>query len=169
MFCFNFFSLARLTYFGRRPFFSSFVPGVWQGNMEKIKSWAVSLQDVLVQMAKQMQVGRAHKCTFIVPLVEEALERETQWVHFATTTIPVITLALGATEFTRYAGVPISFSSPLLMWCSFRDQQTRPAVNARALEHMSTDVISTLQTLVDVSALGLAVSYRSTGGSSDGG
>lgn len=59
--CFNFFSLSRLTYFGRRPFFSSFVPGVWQGNMEKIKSWAVSLQDVLVQMAKQMQVGRTHK------------------------------------------------------------------------------------------------------------
>eukprot|EP00903_Cladosiphon_okamuranus_P015667 g14469.t1 len=55
-----------------------------QGNMEKIKNWAVSLQDVLVQMAKQMQ--------------------------------------------------------------------TQPAVNARALEHMSTDVINNLQILVDTVA-----------------
>lgn len=31
-----------------------------QGNMEKIKNWAISLQDVLLQMAKQMKVCRTH-------------------------------------------------------------------------------------------------------------
>ncbi|CAN0363125.1 unnamed protein product, partial [Ectocarpus sp. 12 AP-2014] len=55
-----------------------------QGNMAKIKSWAISLRDVLVQMSRQMQ--------------------------------------------------------------------TQPTVNARALQHMSTDVMSSLQTLVDTVA-----------------
>ncbi|CAN0440080.1 unnamed protein product [Pylaiella littoralis] len=55
-----------------------------EGNMEKIRSWAISIQDVLLQMGKQMQ--------------------------------------------------------------------TKPAVNARALEHMSKDVVSTLQNLVDAVA-----------------
>ncbi len=35
--------------------------------------------------------------------------------------------------------------------------QTRPAVNARALEHMSTDVIGNLQDLVDVSEVNVNV------------
>ncbi|CAM9187175.1 unnamed protein product [Pylaiella littoralis] len=55
-----------------------------EGNMAKIRSWAISLQDVLLQMGKQMQ--------------------------------------------------------------------SKPAVNARALEHMSRDVVSTLQELVDAVA-----------------
>ncbi|CAB1102808.1 unnamed protein product [Ectocarpus sp. CCAP 1310/34] len=55
-----------------------------QGNMAKIKSWAICLRDVLVQMSRQMQ--------------------------------------------------------------------TQPTVNARALQHMSTDVMSSLQTLVDTVA-----------------
>ncbi|CAM9513683.1 unnamed protein product [Ectocarpus fasciculatus] len=55
-----------------------------QGNMARIKNWAISLRDVLVQMSRQMQ--------------------------------------------------------------------TQPTVNARALQHMSTDVMSSLQTLVDTVA-----------------